>query len=1525
MPISEPGDAPLSALRTFRLSPLQQRLWRLQSQLGALMSTLVLQVTGDIRTEAIKQAVQRAVDRHDALRAFFVPAPDGGALLSVSDSSKPLFREIELGSVGVGDERFILQRILAEETPEFDCFRAPLFRADIFAFGGEKRRALRLSLPALLGDGAAMRTIAREIGHALAGQDINPPPSSSLPLDAFTEWQNDLLSGASGREGIEYWRTRFGATERAPVLPFERQAAGDSTFRLGDCAVDLEPSFARDVSEAAARYGVKLETYLLACWSLLIGRVAIRSRLTIGTGFTGRVSEELTDCVGLFARYLPIGFDLAAQHSFRQVVQATQAALHEAAQWQEYGLWPGAGSPGDSGYFTVAFDFEDIVDKWRVADASFSILALDSCCDRFGIRLRCAGSGGALKAAIDYDSSRYEPGWIRQLAFAYVTILEQAMRDATVRELALPSPVQRHDLLNEMNDTPASFADPGSVCEWLEAQVRCAPDRIALVCDDRQLTYAGLDGQAYRIAAYLTQSGVGPETRVGVFIDQTLEAVVALWAVLKSGGAYVPVDPAYPIQRISHILEDAQARLVLTSRSSLSKLPANLPVICIEDIEQSAEDPGDGERAVRAIAPDSAAYVIYTSGSTGQPKGAVVSHRNLVQSTRARFEQYREPVTKFLLVSSLAFDSSCAGLFWTVCGGGTLVVCEEGRQKDALHLSELISEQRVTHTLCVPFLYKYILSSGKHDLHSLGTAIVAGDALGEDLVVLHRQALPATRLYNEYGVTEASVWSTVSGDLGKSPSEPRVSVGRPVANTRVYLLDAEFDPVAKGEPGELYLAGAGVCRGYLNRSSLTAEMFLPDPYCGQPGARMYRTRDIARYFATGEMQLLGRGDEQVKLHGYRIELKEIEVLLRKHPDIEDAAVLVREGRLQASHLVAYVCPAPGSTLAPKQVREFARNLVPSYMVPSSVIFLQRMPITPHGKVDRNQLRQADSGLLQERPGPSLPRNAVEGILAGIWSEVLGLPSIGVNDHFLECGGDSILSIQVVSRARREGIRLTPAQIFEHPTIAQLAAVVEAVRIAGAEQGTIAGRVPLMPIQHWFFEQAPANPNHYNQALMLRMREPVDLSIVQQAMDALTIHHDALRLRFIHTSSGWEQENVAAALPVPLVSIDLSNRAGEGCLEALLTHAGELHAGLDLACPSLVRAAVFTVNEGKERLLLLIIHHLAVDAVSWRILVEDLETCLECLLRGRPIVLAAKTTSYKAWSERLSAIARASPGERELAYWSSRARLHFTRLEPDFPEGANLEAMGRVITGSLSQDETKDLFAGLRDVSINEALLAALVIAFSPWTGTTSLFLNLEGHGREELFDDVDLSRTVGWFSTIFPVRFELTSSDDPATQLMSVKRQLAEVPMHGIHYGMFRYLSDQTTVAKIRAIPTPEVSFNYLGRIDSAWPGSALLDLAQQTIGPTRDPGSERRHLVDVTVQVAGGELQFTFNYASARFLPATIQGLADRFGATLRSFMRLDPSGVAKRPTPAEFPLVKSTQAQLDRLMAKFDANMRK
>jgi len=1490
-------------------------------------------MAGSVRFEILKQAIVRAIDRHEALRTTFSCPPGADeALQIVGRSAPPFIKEIDLRAAAAAYGHSDPERILLSEAgAEYDLTNGPLFRATIGVLG-EGRSALLLSLPALLGDGHALRSLAREISHDYAacasGVALRSEPAEALVQPgAFYEWQQDILGQIGGRDGIAYWRKRFDTVDPALQLPFERQIANGSGFRIDNVVLDLDPVFAAEISEAVARYGVGLQACLLACWMLLVGRLAARTRLTVGVAFDGRVSEELKEIVGLLARYLPVCGDLDERLSFGELLGATQAALHGASQWQEYGVWPDA-SAGSARrqtqeYFPILFDFENAAREWHAANISFAIQQEHSCYDRFAIRLRCSSAGGALTATIDYDAGRFDRESIRHMAFSYVALLGSAIRDisSTISEFSLPDAVQRHSLLTELNDTRAVIPDIENVCEWIEAQVTQSPDRIALVCGDQQLTYAALDAKASRIAAHLTHSGVTLETRVGVFIDQTLEAVVGLWAILKSGGTYVPIDPSYPGKRINYVLEDARVHVLLTRRALVSKLPAGTSVICVEDIDGSRRA---FQMARRRITPENAAYVIYTSGSTGQPKGAVVSHRNLVQSTFARFEYYRQPVTRFLMVSSLAFDSSCAGLFWALCGGGSLIFPEAGRENDPAHLCGLVAKQRATHMLCVPFLYRYFLSCAcEHDALSLQTAIVAGDAFREHLVALHRQTLPKTSLHNEYGVTEASVWSTVSRDLGKAASGQRLSAGGPVANTRLYLLDPQLCPVAKCSEGELYLGGDGVCRGYLDRPSLTAEMFLPDSFGGEVGARMYRTRDMARYLPSGEVELLRRGDEQVKLRGYRIELKEIESELARHPDVSDAVVLVQEAERRAAHLVAYVCPVAGTALLAEQIRGFLFDRLPHYMVPASVIVLLQLPRTAHGKVDRDALRRGDSGLPQEQAPSARPRNAQEEKLVRIWSDVLGLSCVGVHDHFIECGGDSILSIQVVSRARREGLQLMPGQIFEHPTIAELASVVETVPVPCVEQGAITGSVPLTPIQHWFFKQTPANPNHFNQAIMLGMRRSVGLPLLQQALDALVVHHDALRLRFIRTSSGWQQDNAGPQLTVPLSSIDVSGHAGEACFEAIMASASKLQAGLELSQPPLVRALAVTLNRRGEQLLLLISHHLQVDGVSWRILVEDLETCLDCLLQGRAIDLPPKTTSYKAWAERLCAFGRTGLDQRETAHWSSLAERRPARLRLDFPGGTNLEATSLAVAGGLSQDETTALFANLRDVSINEALLTALVLAFSGWTATSSLFIDMEGHGREQLFDDIDVSRTVGWFSTIFPVQLDLAMSEAPPEQMRSIKRQLAEIPGRGIGHGILRYLCDGPAAAMARAIPPAEVSFNYLGRLDHARPASALLYLARQTVGPTRDPNNERRHLIDVTAQVVGGQLQFVFTYGAAQFRASTIQCLADSFADSLRSLLHSARRETERPPAPAEFPLVEATQEQLDRLFAKLGVNL--
>ena len=622
-------------------------------------------------------------------------------------------------------------------------------------------------------------------------------------------------------------------------------------------------------------------------------------------------------------------------------------------------------------------------------------------------------------------------------------------------------------------------------------------------------------------------------------------------------------------------------------------------------------------------------------------------------------------------------------------------------------------------------------------------------------------------------------------------SSSTVPIGRPLPNAQAFLLDRRRQPVPVGIPGELHVGGSCVARGYLNQPELTAEKFIPNPFSTEPAARLYKTGDLARYLPDGNIEFLGRTDHQVKIRGFRIELGEVEVTLGRHPAVREALVTAREDVPGDKRLVAYILPHPGQVYTISDLCDFLKGKLPDYMVPAAFVVLDALPLTPHGKVDRLALPAPDQARPELRESFAAPRTPIEKILAEIWAEVLRLERVGVHDNFFELGGDSILSIQIIARANQAGLRLTPKQLFQHQTVAELATAGTTPAVQ-AEQGPVTGAVPLTPIQRWFFEQHLPDPHHYNQAVLLEVQQALDPALVERALQQLLLHHDALRLRFLCVASGWQQINVGPDNAVLFSRADLSALAEAEHGPAIEAAAAELQASLNLLEGPLLRGALFDLGPQKPGRLLLVIHHLAIDGVSWRILLEDLWTAYQQLSRGEAIQLPPKTTSFKRWAQRLAEHTQSEALQPGIAYWLSESRTRSSRLPVDSPGGANTVASARTVRVSLSTAETRVLLQEIPTAyhtQINDVLLTALVQAFAWWTGGRSLLLDLEGHGRETIVEAVDLSRTVGWFTTHFPVLLDLERPSCPGEALKSVKEQLCRIPNRGIGYGLLRSLT----------------------------------------------------------------------------------------------------------------------------------------
>jgi amino acid adenylation domain-containing protein/non-ribosomal peptide synthase protein (TIGR01720 family) len=1000
---------------------------------------------------------------------------------------------------------------------------------------------------------------------------------------------------------------------------------------------------------------------------------------------------------------------------------------------------------------------------------------------------------------------------------------------------------------------------------------------------------------------------------IGLMADRHPDLLIGMLGILKSGSGFAPIDPDYPDERINYIINDCRIEILITEEKRLAraieisrKSPSLKHVICLDNmwrkeaVHRDEVQTYDCNNYRRDLEPDQLAYVIYTSGSTGVPKGVPITHRNLSPLLCWSKEYFNlGEGTTVLQNLNYCFDFGVFELLTTVLFGGTLHFVDRDGLSDFSEYAGYINEHRINTIHSTPSFFRNLLPFSDK-LETLEALHLGGEPLTGNMVdeVFNKVGTDCV-IYNGYGPTEStincSIFEVGKRSAWKDKAFANIPIGKPSANNFIYILNKDREPVLPGTPGELYVGGVGLTYGYLNRADLTAERFVPDPFSNEPGAHLYRTGDLARYLANGNIEFLGRIDDQVKVRGFRIELGEIESALRGHPAVQETVVLAREGMDGNKRLVAYLIPKSEVVPSISELRSFLQEKLPEYMVPTAYVFLGALPLTPNGKVDRRALPEPD----QTRPDLTnhfvAPRDRKEEILAEIWSQVIGVERVGVYDNFFELGGDSMKSIQVVARANRAGLHFTPAQLFHHPTIADLVRSASASKTAGAEQGIVTGPVPLTPIQRSFFERHSVDQHHWNWSFLREMPQALNPALLDQTIKHLLGHHDALRLRCCYRSeSGWQQFNQGLDESAPLTFIDLSQFGGEEQIVALEAAAAALQGSLNLAEGPLMRVAYFTMGGKQNDRALLIFHHLVVDVVSAQILMEDLQTIYWQLSLGEAIELPLKTTSFREWSLQLAAHAQSSELKQELGYWMESVRGERPSLPLDYPAGVNTEASSETVLTAFSVEETRALLQKMPAATgalMQDFLLTALTRSWARWTGQPRLLVDVDGHGREGILNDVDLSRTVGWFTSAYPMLLDIGDAAEPGEALRVIQAQMRRVPNRGIGFGLLRYLCDDEEVRRrISMAPRAEVNFNYQGQLDQQGADRNGMPFrpARENKGPERSLRGQRSYRLYVVGNVHGGLLSMRWSYSANLHKRSTIERLAASFAEELRRLIAL-------------------------------------
>ncbi|MBH3510366.1 amino acid adenylation domain-containing protein, partial [Pseudomonas aeruginosa] len=1484
------------------LSHAQQRmwfLWKLEPESAAYHLPSVLHVRGVLDQAALQQAFDWLVLRHETLRTRFEEV-DGQARQTIL-ANMPL--RIVLEDCAGASEATLRQRVAEEIRQPFDLARGPLLRVRLLALAGQEH-VLVITQHHIVSDGWSMQVMVDELLQAYAAARRGEQPTLApltLQYADYAAWHRAWLDSGEGARQLDYWRERLGAEQPVLELPADRVRPAQASGRGQRLDMALPVSLSEELLACARREGVTPFMLLLASFQVLLKRYSGQSDIRVGVPIANRNRAEVERLIGFFVNTQVLRCQVDAGLAFRDLLgRVREAALgaqaHQDLPFEQLvdALQPER-NLSHSPLFQVMYNHQSGERQDAQVDGlHIESFAWDGAAAQFDLALDTWETPDGLGAALTYATDLFEARTVERMARHWQNLLRGMLENpqASVDSLPMLDAEERGQLLEGWNATAAEYPLQRGVHRLFEEQVERTPTAPALAFGEERLDYAELNRRANRLAHALIERGVGADRLVGVAMERSIEMVVALMAILKAGGAYVPVDPEYPEERQAYMLEDSGVQLLL-SQSHL-KLPLAQGVQRI-DLDRGApwfEDYSEANPDIH-LDGENLAYVIYTSGSTGKPKGAGNRHSALSNRLCWMQQAYGLGVGDTVLQKTpFSFDVSVWEFFWPLMSGARLVVAAPGDHRDPAKLVALINREGVDTLHFVPsMLQAFLQDEDVASCTSLKRIVCSGEALPADAQQQVFAKLPQAGLYNLYGPTEAAIdvthWTCV--EEGKDA----VPIGRPIANLACYILDGNLEPVPVGVLGELYLAGQGLARGYHQRPGLTAERFVASPFVA--GERMYRTGDLARYRADGVIEYAGRIDHQVKLRGLRIELGEIEARLLEHPWVREAAVLAVDGK----QLVGYVVlESEGGDWREVLAAHLAASL-PEYMVPAQWLALERMPLSPNGKLDRKALPAPEVSVAQA--GYSAPRTAVERTLAEIWQDLLGVERVGLDDNFFSLGGDSIVSIQVVSRARQAGLQLSPRDLFQHQNIRSLALAAKA-GAATAEQGPASGEVALAPVQRWFFERAIPNRQHWNQSLLLQARQPLDGDRLGRALERLQAQHDALRLRFREERGAWHQAYAEQA-GEPLW------RRQAGSEEALLALCEEAQRSLDLEQGPLLRALLVDMADGSQRLLL-VIHHLAVDGVSWRILLEDLQR----LYADLDADLGPRSSSYQAWSRHLHEQAGARLDE--LDYW--QAQLHDAphALPCENPHGALENRHERKLVLTLDAERTRQLLqeapAAYR-TQVNDLLLTALARATCRWSGDASVLVQLEGHGREDLGEAIDLSRTVGWFTSLFPLR--LTPAADLGESLKAIKEQLRGVPDKGVGYGLLRYLAGEEAAARLAALPQPRITFNYLGRFDRQFDGAALLVPATESAGAAQDPCAPLANWLSIEGQVYGGELSLHWSFSREMFAEATVQRLVDDYARELHALIEhcLDPRH--RGVTPSDFPLAGLSQTQLDEL----------
>ncbi|MFH8707046.1 amino acid adenylation domain-containing protein [Streptomyces rubrogriseus] len=1579
------------------LSPAQQRLWFLHQFEGPSATynmPTALRLSGPVDRAALERAIGDVLVRHESLRTVFA-ADDGGSWQVVLPADRAAGR-LDVVDVTAGE---VAERVGEAARHAFDLTADIPFLARLFRVS-DTEHVLLLLIHHIAGDGWSMAPLARDLTAAYAARCAGAAPDwEPLPVQYadYALWQREVLGDESDPDSVAarqlaYWKEALAGLPEQLELPTDRPRPATAGYTGDRIAFTVPAALHARLTELARSTHSSLFMVVQAAFATLLTRLGAGEDIPVGTAVAGRNDAATEDLVGFFVNTLVLRTDTGGNPTFRELLGRVRerdlaAYAHQDVPFERLveALNP-ARSLAHHPLYQVMITFNNTADAGaRTAPdapaasgeagallnatrmtAGTGVAKFDLALT-FGERHDPAGGPAGMRGSLEYRTELFDPETAESVISRLLGVLGSvtADPDRPIGGIGLLDPAERRQVLREWNDTARPQRE-GTLPQLFEEQVGRTPRRPAFSAGGTTLTYAELNSRANRLAHLLAESGAGPEQVVAISLPPSVEMGVAVLAVLKTGAAYLPVDPGAPRERIATMAEDAAPVCALTTSAvPAGVFPAELPRLLLDDPDvtarlaaQPAHDLTDEDRT-QPLSPWNAAYIIYTSGSTGRPKGVLVEHQPVLNYLAVSAELYPGVAGNALLHSPLSFDLTVTGLFAPLLNGGCVHLADLEELHERALDGEVPDLPQTTFLKATPSHLPLITGLPGVCVPD-GELVLGGESLTGRAVRTLLAAHPGARVLNEYGPTETIVgcttWRVESPD---DLADGVLTIGRPFPNTRMLVLDPYLQPVPAGVPGELYVSGVQLARGYLNRPGQSASRFVANPFEG-PGERMYRTGDIVRWNRRGDLEFISRVDDQVKIRGFRVELGEVESALSRHPGVPEAVAVVREDRPGDRRLVAYLVTGAGPVPVPsdEELRERLRETLPDYMVPSAFVRLAELPLTGNGKLDRGRLPAPDYAAAGTGRAPVTAR---EELLCALFAEALGLESVGVDDGFFDLGGDSILSIQLVSRARAKGLTLSVRDVFEHQSVARVAEALELAEAqaadgaAGASAGAVPGEpgeaeaasgpVPATPIMGWFAALGgPVAP--FNQSVVVSVPADLDAERLVAALGALLDRHDSLRLR---VAADWSM-SVPEPEPGGTDAAHLLTRRAAGDVDDAGLHAVVAAAGaaerdrLSPADGRMLRAC--HVDRGPDRpgLLVLVAHHLAVDAVSWRLLVPDLAAAYQ----GRPLSPAG--TAWRQWASALRELAGSPVTEAETDHWLDAARPAAEPADPVLDPARDTHARSGQVVLDLDPDTTDALLTwvpGVFRAEINDLLLTAFGLAVADWRrgrgarGTAPVTVDLESHGRHEhLVPGADLTRTTGWFTSMHPVPLH-PEIDDPdwaevwdggaaaGRALKRVKEQLRAVPRDGVGHGLLRHLNPRTR-DRFAALPAPAYGFNYLGRHTGGRgggaPGGGAGPEPWSVLGrgvAGQHPDTPLAHPVELVAGAhdtdRGPTLHSVWTYADAVLSEAEVRRLGEGWFRALKALVEHAGRPEASGLTPSDVSLTSLSEDDISRLESEW------